>query len=92
MWCIERCIKYINVSPHTHTLSLSARAHAHTLTHRFVCSTSSRQLNAYVQTCIYGTNFCTSAFHAFWLLLRNIARLAAASAVTHFIVLIGKVK
>lgn len=60
MYCIERCIKYIN-------------------------------LNAYIQTCIWGTSFCTSAFNAFWLIFRNIARIAAVTGVTHFLGFIGKV-
>ena len=47
--------------------------------------------NAYVQTCIWGTSFCTSAFNAFWLILRNIARIAAVTGVTHFLGLIGKI-
>jgi len=60
MWCIERCIKYINA-------------------------------NAYIQTCIWGTSFCASAFNAFWLIFRNLARVAAVTGVTHFLVIIGKV-
>jgi choline transporter-like protein 2/4/5 len=44
-----------------------------------------------VQTCIWGTSFCTSAFNAFWLIMRNIARIAAVTGVTHFLGLIGKI-
>jgi solute carrier family 44 (choline transporter-like protein), member 2/4/5 len=47
--------------------------------------------NAYVQTCIWGTGFCKSAFNAFWLIFRNIARIAAVSGVTAFLGFIGKV-
>jgi choline transporter-like protein 2/4/5 len=47
--------------------------------------------NAYVQTCIWGTGFCKSAFNAFWLIFRNIARIAAVSGVTAFLGLIGKI-
>lgn len=47
--------------------------------------------NAYVQTCIWGTMFCTSAFNAFWLIMRNIARIAAVTGVTHFLAFIGKI-
>jgi choline transporter-like protein 2/4/5 len=46
--------------------------------------------NAYIQTCIYGTSFCTSAYNAFWLIFRNIARIAAVTGVTHFLAFIGK--
>jgi len=46
--------------------------------------------NAYVQTCIWGTGFCVSAFNAFWLICRNIARIAAVSGVTAFLGFIGK--
>ena len=47
--------------------------------------------NAYIQTCIWGTTFCTSAYNAFWLIFRNIARIAAVTGVTHFLSLIGKI-
>jgi len=60
MYCIERCIKYIN-------------------------------FNAYIQTCIWGTTFCVSGFNAFWLIFRNIARIAAVTGVTGFLSFIGKV-
>jgi len=60
MYCIERCIKYIN-------------------------------FNAYIQTCIWGSSFCVSAFNAFWLIFRNLARIVAVTGVTSFLSLIGKV-
>lgn len=53
--------------------------------HRYI------NFNAYVQTCIQGTSFCTSAYNAFWLIMRNIARIAAVTGVTHFLGLIGKI-
>ena len=46
--------------------------------------------NAYIQTCIWGTSFCVSGFNAFWLIMRNIARIAAVTGVTHFLGFIGK--
>ena len=46
--------------------------------------------NAYIQTCIHGTSFCVSAANAFWLIMRNIARIAAVTGVTHFLGFIGK--
>lgn len=46
--------------------------------------------NAYIQTAIYGTNFCKSARQAFFLILRNILRVAAVSMVGDFVLLIGK--
>ena len=47
--------------------------------------------NAYIQTAIFGTNFCTSAKNAFFLILRNIARISACSMVADFVVIIGKI-
>jgi choline transporter-like protein 2/4/5 len=48
-------------------------------------------INAYIQTCIRGTDFCTSARNAFWLIFRNLARISVVSAVSTFVILIGKV-
>jgi len=47
--------------------------------------------NAYIQTAIFGTNFCTSAKNAFFLILRNIARIGACTLVSEFVIIIGKV-
>lgn len=47
--------------------------------------------NAYIQTAIYGTSFCKSARRAFFLILRNILRVAAVNMVADFVLLIGKV-
>ncbi len=47
--------------------------------------------NAYIQTAIFGTNFCVSAKNAFFLILRNIARIGACTMVSEFVILIGKV-
>lgn len=41
--------------------------------------------NAYVQTAIFSTNFCTSARNAFYLIARNIARVAAVSILGEFV-------
>jgi choline transporter-like protein 2/4/5 len=60
MWCLERCIKYIN-------------------------------LHAYIQTCIWGTSFCVSAFNGFWLIFRNLARIVAVTGVTGFLAMIGRI-
>merc|ERR1719218_67991 len=46
--------------------------------------------NAYVQTAIYGTSFMTSAKKAFFLILRNMARVAAVGFVSDFILVIGQ--
>jgi choline transporter-like protein 2/4/5 len=46
--------------------------------------------NAYIQTAIFGTGFCTSAKNAFFLILRNIARIAAVTVVSEFVIIIGK--
>lgn len=47
--------------------------------------------NAYVQTAMFGTNFCTSAKAAFLLVLRNAARVGTLAAISEVIVLIGRV-
>mmetsp|Transcript_33694 Transcript_33694/g.42428 ORF Transcript_33694/g.42428 Transcript_33694/m.42428 type:complete len:669 (+) Transcript_33694:184-2190(+) len=47
--------------------------------------------NAYIQTAIYGYNFCKSAKKAFFLIARNIVRIAAVSMVGDFVLFIGKV-
>jgi choline transporter-like protein 2/4/5 len=48
--------------------------------------------NAYTdQTAIYGSSFCVSAKKAFFLILRNIVRIAAVSIVGDFVLLLGKV-
>ncbi|KAF7236335.1 Choline transporter-like protein 2 [Varanus komodoensis] len=39
---------------------------------------------------IYGTNFCTSARNAFFLLMRNIVRVAVLDKVTDFLLFLGK--
>ena len=46
--------------------------------------------NAYIQTAIFGTNFCTSAKNAFFLILRNIARIGACTMVSEFVIIVGK--
>lgn len=46
--------------------------------------------NAYIQIAIFGCSFCTAAKKAFFLILRNIARIAAVAMVSSFVLLIGK--
>ncbi|XP_033983012.1 choline transporter-like protein 2 isoform X1 [Trematomus bernacchii] len=46
--------------------------------------------NAYIMTAIYGNNFCTSAKNAFFLLLRNMIRVAVLDKVTDFLLFLGK--
>jgi len=46
--------------------------------------------NAYIMTAIYGKNFCTAAKDAFFLIMRNIVRVAVVDKVTDFIMFIGK--
>ncbi|KAE8619858.1 hypothetical protein XENTR_v10010003 [Xenopus tropicalis] len=46
--------------------------------------------NAYIMIAIYGTNFCTSARNAFFLLMRNIVRVAVLDKVTDFLLFLGK--
>jgi choline transporter-like protein 2/4/5 len=47
--------------------------------------------NAYIQTAIYGYSFCKAARTAFFLLLRNILRVAAVNMVSGFVIMLGKV-
>ncbi|XP_053325681.1 choline transporter-like protein 5 isoform X4 [Spea bombifrons] len=47
--------------------------------------------NAYIMIAIYGKNFCTSARDAFFLLMRNVIRVAVLDKVTDFLLFLGKV-
>lgn len=47
--------------------------------------------NAYIQTAIHGYSFCKAARSAFFLILRNILRVAAVNMVADFVLLLGKV-
>ncbi|XP_008315866.1 choline transporter-like protein 2 isoform X2 [Cynoglossus semilaevis] len=46
--------------------------------------------NAYIMIAVYGKNFCTSARDAFFLLMRNIVRVAVLDKVTDFLLFLGK--
>lgn len=46
--------------------------------------------NAYVQTAIFGTSFCTSSRRGFFLVVRNAARVGAISSVSSAILFVGK--
>ncbi|XP_078605309.1 choline transporter-like protein 4 isoform X3 [Branchiostoma floridae x Branchiostoma japonicum] len=46
--------------------------------------------NAYIMIAIYGKNFCVSAKKAFFLIMRNILRVAAVTSVTNFLFLLSK--
>uniref|UniRef100_A0A8C7YWP5 Choline transporter-like protein n=1 Tax=Oryzias sinensis TaxID=183150 RepID=A0A8C7YWP5_9TELE len=46
--------------------------------------------NAYIMVAIYGKNFCTAAKDAFFLLLRNMIRVAVLDKVTDFLLFLGK--
>ncbi|XP_038045562.1 choline transporter-like protein 2 [Patiria miniata] len=45
--------------------------------------------NAYIMIAIYGKNFCSSAKTAFFLLMRNIVRVAVINKITDFLILLG---
>uniref|UniRef100_A0A674D371 Choline transporter-like protein n=1 Tax=Salmo trutta TaxID=8032 RepID=A0A674D371_SALTR len=47
--------------------------------------------NAYIMMAIYGKSFCTSAKDAFFLLMRNVVRVAVLDKVTDFLLFLGKV-
>jgi len=46
--------------------------------------------NAYIQTAIFGTSFCTSAKEAYCLIMRNAARIIAITYVSGGVVFVGK--
>ncbi|KAL0993018.1 hypothetical protein UPYG_G00102240 [Umbra pygmaea] len=46
--------------------------------------------NAYIMVALYGKNFCTSARDAFFLLMRNMIRVAVLDKVTDFLLFLGK--
>ena len=48
--------------------------------------------HAYIITAIYAYPFCKATRKAFWLLLRNILRVAAVNLVATFVLVIGKVR
>lgn len=47
--------------------------------------------HAYIITAIYGHSFCPACRKAFFLLLRNILRVAAVNMIASFVLLVGKV-
>lgn len=47
--------------------------------------------NAYIQTAIYGYSFCKACRAAFFLVLRNILRVAAVNMVAEFVLFLGKI-
>uniref|UniRef100_H9GHB3 Solute carrier family 44 member 5 n=1 Tax=Anolis carolinensis TaxID=28377 RepID=H9GHB3_ANOCA len=47
--------------------------------------------NAYIMIAIYGKNFCASAREAFFLLMRNVVRVAVLDKVTDFLLFLGKI-
>jgi hypothetical protein len=47
--------------------------------------------HAYILTAIYGFSFCKSARKAFWLLLRNILRVAAVNMLSTFLLMMGRI-
>ena len=47
--------------------------------------------NAYIMCAVSGNNFCSSAKDAFFLLLRNAARLAVLTGVVNFLMFLSKI-
>lgn len=47
--------------------------------------------NAYIQTAIFGTNFCTSAREAFYLIVRNAGRIGAITYVSTGVIIVGRI-
>lgn len=48
--------------------------------------------NAYIQTAIFGYSFCAAAKKAFFLIARNIMRVAAVGVVSEIVLILGKVR
>jgi hypothetical protein len=54
------------------------------------CCVKFMSKNAYIQTAIFSTSFCTSCRKAFFLIARNAARIAALSYVSAAVLIVGK--
>lgn len=57
----------------------------------FECALKFLTRNAYIETAIYGCNFCTGGRKAFHALASNILRVAAINSVGDFVLFLGKV-
>ncbi|XP_014474757.1 PREDICTED: choline transporter-like protein 1 [Dinoponera quadriceps] len=57
----------------------------------FECALKFLTRNAYIETAIYGCNFCTSGRKAFQALSSNVLRVAAINSVGDFVLFLGKV-
>lgn len=57
----------------------------------FECALKFLTRNAYIETAIYGCNFCTGGRKAFQALSSNILRVAAINSVGDFVLFVGKV-
>ncbi|CAK9832448.1 Choline transporter-like protein 1 [Anthophora retusa] len=57
----------------------------------FECALKFLTRNAYIETAIYGCNFCTGGKKAFHALSNNILRVAAINSVGDFVLFLGKV-
>ncbi|XP_076171666.1 choline transporter-like protein 1 isoform X2 [Ptiloglossa arizonensis] len=57
----------------------------------FECALKFLTRNAYIETAIYGCNFCTGGRKAFQALASNILRVAAINSVGDFVLFLGKV-
>ncbi|XP_077273063.1 choline transporter-like protein 1 isoform X3 [Temnothorax americanus] len=57
----------------------------------FECALKFLTRNAYIETAIYGCNFCTGGKKAFQVLSSNILRVAAINSVGDFVLFLGKV-
>ncbi|XP_025075815.1 choline transporter-like protein 1 isoform X1 [Pogonomyrmex barbatus] len=57
----------------------------------FECALKFLSRNAYIETAIYGCNFCTGGKKAFQALSSNILRVAAINSVGDFVLFLGKV-
>ncbi|KAG5323745.1 CTL1 protein, partial [Acromyrmex heyeri] len=57
----------------------------------FECALKFLSRNAYIETAIYGCNFCTAGRKAFQALSSNILRVAAINSVGDFVLFLGKI-
>eukprot|EP00913_Durusdinium_trenchii_P032230 g30178.t1 len=86
MYCFEQCIRFLNKN-----LGLSGEdAEGFKLmAHHRTYWAQGLSRNAYIQIALMGTNFCTSAKAAFFLILRNALRFGTVALLSTMVNLIG---
>ena len=92
LWCIEKCLKYINKQAYIQTGEHLLRPHVWFRT-LFLSSTFPYNIvfHAHKTSAIFGYSFCKAARQGFFLILRNALRITAVSVVSQLVLFIGKV-